>query len=149
ALNRALTLNPDLALADSYYAQLELDLGRSEEAMVRLVRRAANRSSDADLFAALVSACRYCGLLEASFAANDRARRLDPKIRTSLTHTFFMAGEYLRAASESEAHWQTGNLGGLALLSLGHADAAARLDAEAERYGGNVFEQNQALLERD
>ena len=147
ALNRALALNPDLALADSYYAQLELDLGRSQEAMVRLVRRAAVRSSDADLFAALVSACRYCGLLQASFAADERARRLDPGIRTSLTHTCFMAGDYMRSATESERQWQIGNLGGLALLSAGHPDAAARLRLEGERYG--TPEQNRAFLAGD
>src|SRR5262249_5081582 len=144
ALNRALTLNPHLALADSYYAQLELDLGRSQEAMARLVRRAAVRSSDADVFAALVSACRYCGLLHASFAADQRARRLDPRIRTSLTHTCFMAGEYLRAAMESERDWQTGNLGALALLSAGDPDAMARVAQEAARYrDAEVF---QALI---
>jgi serine/threonine protein kinase len=137
AFNRALTLNPELALADSYYAQLELDLGRSQEAVVRLVRRTATRSNDADLFTALVSACRYCGLLEASFAADLQARRLDPNIRTSVTHTYFMAGDYLRAAEESERKWQTGNMGGLALLSAGHRDANLRLALEAERYGEN------------
>jgi eukaryotic-like serine/threonine-protein kinase len=134
AFNRALVLNPELAIADSYYAQLELDLGRAQEAMVRLVRRASARSNNPDLFSALVSACRYCGLLQPSFAADERARRLDPNVHTSVTHTYFMAGEYLRAAAESERHWQAGNLGGLALLCAGHPDATARLKAEAERY---------------
>jgi len=50
AFNHALALNPDSALADSYSAQLELDLGRSKEALVRLVRRAATRSGDAERF---------------------------------------------------------------------------------------------------
>jgi len=149
AFNRALTLNPDLALADSYYAQLELDLGRSREAMVRLVRRAATRSNDADLFAALVSACRFCGLLQASLAADTRARRLDPHVRTSLTHTCFMAGDYVRADMESERQWQTGNLGGLALLSAGHPDAMQRLAQEGDRYGGTTPEIHLALIARD
>jgi serine/threonine protein kinase/tetratricopeptide (TPR) repeat protein len=149
AFNRALTLNPDLALADSYYAQLELDSGRSSEAMARLVRRAAVRSSDADLFAALVSVCRYCGLLPASFAADERARRLDPNVRTSVTHTCFMAGDYLRAAKESEQHWQTGNLGGIALLTAGHPNAISTLMLEAERYGNFAPEQFNALIARD
>ena len=135
ALNRALTLNPTLALADSYYAQLELDLGRAEAAMVRLVRRASARTTHADLFAALVSTCRYCGLLEASFAANDRARRLDPTIRTSVTHTYFMAGDYLRAADEAERHWQPGNFGGFALMCAAHPSALERVRIDGERYG--------------
>jgi len=137
AFNRALALNPHLAIADGYYAQLDLDLGRAEEAMVRLLKRAAVRGTDPYLFAALVSACRYCGLLDASFSAADRARRLDPTVRTSVTHTFFMAGEYLQAAAEAEQQWQVGNLGGVALLAAGHPDARARMALDAERYGGS------------
>jgi hypothetical protein len=102
---------------------------------VRLVRRASTRSNNPDLFAALVSACRYCGLLQPSFAADERARRLDPNALTSVTHTYFMAGEYLRAAEESERRWQAGNMGALALLCAGHPDAAALGKAEADRYG--------------
>ena len=42
ALNRALELNPDLSLADRFYAQLEIgDLARAREAMVRLIRLVA------------------------------------------------------------------------------------------------------------
>jgi eukaryotic-like serine/threonine-protein kinase len=147
AFNRALALNPELAIADSFYAQLELDLGRAQEAMVRLVRRASARSNDPDLFAALVSACRYCGLLQASFAADERTQRLDPTVRTSVTHTYFMAGEYLRAAAVSERRWQTGNLGALALLCAGHPDAAALGKAEADRYG--IDDLTPALMARD
>ncbi len=90
ALNRALELNPDLSIADRFYAQLETgDLGRAQEAMVRLVRRAASRASDPELFAVLVPACRYCGLLRHSLAVYERAARLDPHVRTSVQHTFF------------------------------------------------------------
>ena len=134
AFNRALALNPELSMADSYYAQLELDLGRAEEAMVRLIRRATSRSSNPELFAALVSACRYCGLLEPSFAAHERAHRLDPNVRTSVQHTFFMAGDYLRAAVESERRWEAGNMGGLALLCAGHPDADRMMKADVARY---------------
>ena len=109
ALNRALELNPDLSIADRFYAQLEVgDLGRAQEAMVRLVRRASSRGSDPELFAALVPACRYCGLLRHSLAAYERATRLDPNIRTSVQHTFFMLGDYLRAAAEAERTWAPG-----------------------------------------
>jgi TolB-like protein/tetratricopeptide (TPR) repeat protein len=136
AFNRALTLNPALSIADAYYAQLELDLGRAAAATVRLLRRAALRGTDPDLFAALVSTCRYCGLLDASFSAADLAQRLDPDVRTSVTHTFFMAGDYLQAAAESEQRWQPGNFGGVALLAAGHPEARARLVLDFERYGG-------------
>src|SRR5262249_555988 len=45
----------------------------------------------------LVHACRYCGLLDASIAADRQAKRLEPGIRTSVSHTYFMNGEYARA----------------------------------------------------
>jgi serine/threonine protein kinase len=134
AFNRALALNPELSIADNYYAQLELDLGRAEEAMARLIRRAASRSNDPDVFAALVSACRYCGLLQPSIAAHERAHRLDSNVRTSVQHTYFMKGDYLRAAELSERRWEAGNMGGLALACAGHADAEKIMRADAARY---------------
>jgi DNA-binding winged helix-turn-helix (wHTH) protein/tetratricopeptide (TPR) repeat protein len=94
AFRRALELNPDLAIAHKLYAQLEVDLGRAQDAMVRLVERA--RSADAELFAGLVSACRYCGLLDASVAADGRARSLDRRMGTSVAHTYFLRREYNR-----------------------------------------------------
>lgn len=96
ALKRALELNPDLSSAENAYAHLEVDLGRATDAMARLVRLAKTRSSDPDLFAGLVHACRYCGLLRASVAAFEQARRLDSHIPSSVAVTFFMLGEYER-----------------------------------------------------
>jgi hypothetical protein len=55
---------------------------------------AAIASNDPELFAGLTQVCRYCGLLDASFAAHNQARRLDPQIRTSVAHTHFMMGDY-------------------------------------------------------
>jgi serine/threonine protein kinase/tetratricopeptide (TPR) repeat protein len=140
ALNRALELNPDLSIADRFYAQLEVgDLGRAHEAMVRLVRRALSRGSDPELFAALVPACRYCGLLRHSVAAHERAARLDPNIRTSVQHTFFMLGDYVRAADEGERRWAPGNAWGLSLACAGHPDAQRAMDVEGERYASTPF----------
>ncbi|HKC56619.1 MAG TPA: protein kinase [Vicinamibacterales bacterium] len=129
ALNRALQLNPDLSTADRVYAQIEVDYGRAQDAMVRLIRRASSRSSDPELFAALVHTCRYCGLLTASLAAHERARRLDPRIRTSVQVTLFMAGEYLRAAAEPGGY---AAIGGLALVMVGHPDALRQCRKDAE-----------------
>jgi hypothetical protein len=70
-------LNPDLPIAHKLFAQLEVDFGRAQDAMIRLIERA--HAADPELLAGLVSACRYCGLLDASFAAHDRARELEPK----------------------------------------------------------------------
>src|SRR6185436_7178866 len=129
ALNRALELNPDLSVADRVYAQIEVDYGRSQDAMVRLLRRATSRSSDAELFAGLVHACRYCGLLRASLAAHERARRLDPRVRTSVAYTAFLIGDYPRAAAEAAGF---AGCGGLALVMSGDADAIRRMREEAQ-----------------
>ena len=94
AFRRALELNPDLAIAHKLYAQLEVDLGRAQDAMVRLVERA--RTADPELFAGLVSTCRYCGLLDASVAADRRVRSLDRRMRTSIAHTHFLRRDYNR-----------------------------------------------------
>jgi TolB-like protein len=96
ALKRALELNPDLSSAEHALAHLEVDLGRAEASMVRLLRRAKDRPADPDLYAGLTHACRYCGLLSASLAATEQARRLDPRVRTSGAHTHFMLGDYER-----------------------------------------------------
>jgi tetratricopeptide (TPR) repeat protein len=62
--------------------------------MHRLLTRACFRRNDPDLFAGLVQACRYCGELQASVAAHERAQSLDPNILTSVPHTYFLLGEY-------------------------------------------------------
>lgn len=92
AFARALELNPRLALAHNFYAYLEVDLGRAQAAMLRLLECAREQSADPDIFAGLVHACRYCGLLEASVAAHEKARRLDANIRTSVCHTYWFMG---------------------------------------------------------
>ena len=128
ALNRALEFNPDLSLADRIYAQIEVDDGRAQDAMVRLVRRASSRTGQADLFAALVQVCRYCGLLGASLAADERASRLDPRVRTSVAYTWFMAGDFARAAAESNGY---AAVGGTALAIAGQPEAARVCREEA------------------
>ena len=70
ALQRALELNPDLPLAHNLTAQIDIDRGRARDAMVRLLGQASRRSTDPELFAGLVYACRYCGLLGASLRAD-------------------------------------------------------------------------------
>ena len=102
ALQRALALNPYLPMAHKLYAYLEVDQGRAANAMLRLIERARNRTADPELFAGLVHACRYCGLLEASLAAHEHAQRLDPKIPTSVMNTYWHLGEYERVAAHSE-----------------------------------------------
>jgi len=97
AFRRALEFNPDLTIAHKFLAQLEVDLGRAHDAMVRLIGLA--HTADPELLAGLVSACRYCGLLDASVVAHRRALDLEPKIRTSVGHTWFLQGDHTRVAT--------------------------------------------------
>jgi DNA-binding winged helix-turn-helix (wHTH) protein/tetratricopeptide (TPR) repeat protein len=97
AFRRALELNPDLPLAHKMVAQIDVDRGRARDAMTRLVERA--RTADPEVLAGLVTACRYCGLLDASVAAHARAVGLEPKLRTSVPHTWFLQGDHVRVAA--------------------------------------------------
>jgi TolB-like protein len=98
AFRQALDLNPDLAIAHKFYAQLEVDLGRAKDAVARLLPRAQG-AADPEIFGALISPLRYCGLLEASVAAHSCAVALEPKIRTSVPHTWFLQRDNTRVAS--------------------------------------------------
>ena len=97
AFQRAFRINPDLSLAHNLYTYAEVETGRAHEAIRRLLGRVRAHTSDPELYAGLVHACRYAGLLDASLAAFERARRLDPSIRTSVAHTFFWRGEFDKA----------------------------------------------------
>jgi serine/threonine protein kinase len=101
AFQTALRLNPNLTLAHNLYTHVQMDQGRSLEAMRRLLNRAQNRRSDAEIFAGLGHVCRYCGLLRPALMAHQEARRLDPLIPTSVMHTYFMLGDYQRALENS------------------------------------------------
>jgi serine/threonine protein kinase len=122
SVRRALDLNPGFGFAHKVSAQLETDFGRPADAMIRLLRHAQPGSADAELFAGLVHACRYCGLLDASIAAHGRARRLDPKIRTSIRHTYWLLGEYERALEERAS--PSFYLEALVLVSMGREGEA-------------------------
>ena len=87
AFRRALELSPDLPLAHRYFTHFEAEHGRAGDAISRLLRHASTNRLDAQLFAGLVHACRYAGLLEASVAAHDEAVRLDPNVATSLEYS--------------------------------------------------------------
>jgi tetratricopeptide (TPR) repeat protein len=97
AFKRALELNPDLSIAHNLYTAVELETGRARHAMLRLLQRVRLRSSDPELYAGLVQACRYAGLLRPAIAAYEHARRLDPQIRTAVSHAYLMTGEYEKA----------------------------------------------------
>ncbi len=93
ALRHALDLNPQLTVAHKYLANLEADSGHSIRALARLVEQVKHHGNDAELFAGLVHACRYCGLNDVSLAAHAEARRLDPNVPTSVAETLLIAGD--------------------------------------------------------
>jgi DNA-binding winged helix-turn-helix (wHTH) protein len=94
ALRRALAIDPHLACAHHFYTQLQVDLGESRDAAVRLTQRVCERGDEPESFAGLVHALRFCGLLDESIAAHARATALDPTIVTSVPHTHFLRCEY-------------------------------------------------------
>ena len=104
AFQRALAINPDLAIAHNLYTYLEVDRDGADRAIARLLRRASQGSEDPELFAGLVQACRYAGLLHAAIAAHQRARALDPNIRTSVAHAYWMLGLYDQAGDTDLEH---------------------------------------------
>ncbi len=97
AITRALEINPNLSLAHQLYAYIEVEAGHAREAMVRLLERVRHAPSEPELFAGLVHCCRYCGLLEASTAAHERAHRLDPAVLTSVAQTYMLLNDWERA----------------------------------------------------
>jgi serine/threonine protein kinase/tetratricopeptide (TPR) repeat protein len=152
AFRRALELNPDLSIAHSLYTALEVEAGRAEASMTRLLERLLLRSDDPDLLTGLVLACRYCGLLDASVSAHEEARRLDPAVRSSVAHSFYLLGDYERAIAtdiEEPAHVTF-----MALMHLGREDEARALSEQAIARAYNphltrVVQLVRAILTRD
>jgi TolB-like protein len=123
AFQRAFRINPDLSVAHNLYTYLEVESGRASDAVTRLLGRIRGRTSDPELYAGLVHACRYVGLLDASVAAFHRARRLDPSMRTSVAHSFYMLGEFERAIEHDGD--DPAYLTAIALFATGRAEEAA------------------------
>jgi hypothetical protein len=102
--------------------------------VVRLLREVEFNANNPELFAGLVHACRYCGQLEASIAAHERARKLDRNAATSVAHTHFLLGQY-----ENTLYWYGAGVGlyldALALVCLGRqAEASALVWTRRDRF---------------
>ena len=121
ALRRALGLSPRLTIAHKFFANLEADMGRAQDALVRLLGEAERHGNDPELFAGLVHACRYCGLLEQSIAAHAEARRLDPNVPTSIEQTLLMTGDVDRLLAIEPPRMVAGADDGIRVIGLGLA----------------------------
>jgi DNA-binding winged helix-turn-helix (wHTH) protein/tetratricopeptide (TPR) repeat protein len=128
AFRRALELNPDLPLTHKLYAQLEVERGMACDAMARLIQRA--QTADPELLAGLVTTCRYCGLLDASVAAHERAISLEPKLKTSIIHTWAFQGAHDRVVTFKPAEFPY--LVALSMAELGHTTEALTAMREIE-----------------
>ena len=122
AIRRALALNPDLAIAHNWAAQFEVDRGRAPQAMVRLLELLRRQGPQAEVFAGLVHACRFSGLLDASLAAHDRAVHLDAAIDTGVMHTYFLRRRWDDAIAASGV--RKGYVWGLSMAEIGRAAEA-------------------------
>src|SRR5262245_59184164 len=145
AFVKAIALNPRLAIAHKFYANLEADTRRSREAMVRLLNEAMRQPNDAELFAGLVQACRYCGLFDESLAAHSEARRLDPTIATSFLQTLLLNGDVDRLLSLGSAdHALSGGDDATFVMALGlsgRRDEARRALAQMPPQGSHLFHE--------
>jgi TolB-like protein len=103
AFQTALNLDPDSSLAHNLYTYFEIEQrGAAGDAMIRLLERARAHPTDAEIFSGLVVACRFCGLLDASVAAHERGRQIDPGLSTSVHYTFWMMGEFEKAIAHDD-----------------------------------------------
>jgi serine/threonine protein kinase len=131
AFQTALRLNPNLTLAHNLYTHVQVDQGLTLDALRRLLGRAQQRRSDAEIFAGLGHICRYCGLLRPALVAHQEARRLDPLIPTSVMHTYFMLGDYDRALEFSGGDYGYGTA--MVLGMTGRAEEAVSLLLQREQ----------------
>jgi DNA-binding winged helix-turn-helix (wHTH) protein len=97
AFQRAFALDPDLACAHQFFTFVQVDTGRADEAMCRILGRLERHPGEPESFTSLVQVFRFRGLLQQSVEAHRRAAQLDPAILTSVAHTFFLSGEYASA----------------------------------------------------
>jgi DNA-binding winged helix-turn-helix (wHTH) protein/tetratricopeptide (TPR) repeat protein len=126
SLERALILQPDLTDAHAFLTLYEVDSGRAAEAIIRLAKQLTSRPKQPDLYAGLVHALRFRGLLAESLHADQCARELDPSTPTSVAHTLFLIGDFagcIEAYSGRTPYY----LDAAAWAALGMYDRAASL----------------------
>jgi DNA-binding winged helix-turn-helix (wHTH) protein len=126
AFERALAIDPELGSAHQFYTLVQVDTGRADAAMDRLMKRLERHPSEPECYAGLVQVLRFRGLLKESEKAHRRAVELDPAMVTSVAHTRFLAGEYA-AAIESYGGRAAYYLDAAAWAALEETDRAVAL----------------------
>jgi hypothetical protein len=96
--------------------------------MIRLLELLRRQGPNAEVFAALVQACRFSGLLDASAAAHDQAVRLDAAIETGVMHTYFLQGSWEEAIVASGL--RKGYVWGLSMAEVGRTKDAVPVLAQ-------------------
>ncbi|MDQ6799465.1 MAG: protein kinase [Acidobacteriota bacterium] len=146
ALQRAIELNPDLSLAQRYYAELEVEHEQTIDSLRRLKESVQRRPNNPDLRAALGKALRYSGLLQESLEEFQKVRELDQNMGTSIAHTYFMMGDYPNA--QRSIHRDIFYLGPLVMAMLGaEKEAIKQLRETMERNPDRQFRAyHQGLL---
>jgi class 3 adenylate cyclase/TolB-like protein len=135
AFQRTLELNPDLPIAHSLYAQHQVASGQPRAAMLRLLELIRVGGPNAEVYAGLVHALRYCGLLEESLAAHHAARSVDPAVLTSVEYTLLGLGRWEQLLATG--HATLGSPVETALAALGRYDEAlAGVQANNQRFQG-------------
>jgi len=143
----ALELGPDLATAHYLFAYYEIEeLGRPQNAMLRLLKHARRAPTNPELLSGLVVACRFCGLLDASLEADRRARRLDPSLATSVAYTHWMQGDYEAAlrADDEDMRW----IHHYSLPMLGRVDEAIASCRQIEARTPRTIERDMLISSR-
>jgi tetratricopeptide (TPR) repeat protein len=131
AFERALALDPDSSLAHNLFTYFEIEeRGGAADAMVRLLARAQSHPSEAEIFSGLVVACRFCGILDGSVAADRRGRQSDPHLSSSLAYPYWLMGSYEEAIRHAVEDMRFTRLN--ALPMVGRTEEAIREYREIE-----------------
>lgn len=96
AYEHALALQPNQLEAEMFLANLLIDTGKVEQAVPLLRGAIGSNDNDAAVHWELGYAYRFAGMLKQSLAECERARQIDPSVKSngSVLNTYLYLGEY-------------------------------------------------------